>query len=143
METRKVLLISLLVIFILVVSLVVIFVLSGREKPSLITEQCAFACESGQKSSFCYIEREVIDNLRITCDELSKNSQYSIYNIALCPAISCEISAQETDQTCITGLGGTWESPVGEDVCPQSGDEIVRKLNSSDESPVAGQICCG
>ena len=145
MEKKKVLLISILVIIIFIVSLVVIFVSRGREKPSPITEQCAFACESGQRVSFCDIERQANKDLKATCDEFSKNPQYSIYNIALCPSISCVVSneqaAREADQTCVSGLGGKWENPVGE-ACPQSGEKIVRKLNSSDQASVAGQICC-
>ena len=141
MEHRKILLMSILVVFILIIGVFVIFVLGGREKPSPIAEQCAFACESRQKPSFCDIERVVNDEIRATCDELSTNSQYSGYNIVPCPGISCEPSAQEADQTCVTGLGGKWETRVG-DACPQSGEKIVRKIIASDESPVTGQICC-
>ena len=146
METKKVLLITIIVIFLIVLGLIA-YLYFGKEKPDPIATQCAFACESGQKTSFCLVERTLTSNLKATCDELSKNSQYSQYNVAPCSAISCVVSAQEAaraaDQTCITGLGGTWESPIGEGTCPQTGEELVNKLTPSDNPPIAGQICCG
>ena len=78
------------------------------------------------------------------CDELSKNSAYAQYNVETCPAISCaaQQGAGTADQTCVTGLGGTWEFPDAQGNCPQSGEEIVRKLIPSDNPPTPGQICC-
>jgi hypothetical protein len=140
MERKKILIISVIAIFlILVISL---FIILGKPKPDPVSVQCKFFCDTNQKAGFCSFEIQVNNNLRTNCNELSKNSQYTKYNVEPCSAISCAITAQEADQTCVTGLGGKWELPIGENTCPQSGDKIVRKINSSDESPVAGQICC-
>jgi hypothetical protein len=144
MVEKKVLIFSTIIVLILLAILV--FVILGREKPDPVATQCAFACESGQKTSFCLVERTITNNLKATCDELSKNSQYLSYKVQQCPSISCAVSAEEAahlaDQTCITGLGGKWEAPVN-DKCPQTGEELVIKLIPSDNPPIAGQICCG
>ena len=51
-----------------------------------LSEQCSFACESGQKYAFCDVKRKVTDELKLTCDALSKDSKY---NVKTCPTISC------------------------------------------------------
>jgi hypothetical protein len=53
---------------------------------SSLSEQCSFACESGQKVAFCNVERKVTDELKLTCNALSKDSKY---NVKPCPTISC------------------------------------------------------
>ena len=132
-----------IIIFVLIVILVgVILILDKEEKPNPIDVQCRFACESSQRTAFCFVERNVNDELTTTCDELSKNSLYTEYNVETCPAISCVVQQEEADQTCITGLGGTWESPDAEGKCLQSGIKIIRQVTPSDEPPVQGQICC-
>ena len=133
-----------IIIFVLIVISVAVILILKKEKiePNPIDVQCRFACESSQRISFCVVERKVTDELITTCDELSKNSLYTQYNVEICPTISCVIQQEEANQTCITGLGGTWESPDTEGKCPQGGEEIVRKLTSSDGPPVQGQICC-
>jgi len=132
-----------IIIFVLIVISVGIILILEKEKvePNPIGVQCRVACENAQRTAFCFVERKVNDELTTTCDELSKNSLYAQYNVETCPAISCVVQ-EEADQTCITGLGGTWESPDAQGNCPQSGIKIVRELTPSDESPIQGQICC-
>ncbi len=132
--------IVILVLIVVIVGIVLILDKEGEE-PNPIDVQCSFACESGQRTSFCVVERKVTDELITTCDELSKNSLYTEYNVETCPAISCVVQ-QEVDQTCVTGLGGTWESPDAEGKCPQSGIKIIRQVTSSDQPPIQEQICC-
>ena len=141
MENKKFLIISIIVVFLIILGLIAYLYL-GKPRPDPVSVQCKFFCDTNQKTGFCSFEIQVNNNLRTTCEELSKNSQYAKYNVQPCSAISCAITAQEADQTCVTGLGGKWELPVGLNACPQSGEKIVRKINSSDESSVAGQICC-
>ncbi len=140
MEAKKILLISVIVVFLVIVA-VFIFQIT-RSKPDPISVQCAFACDSGQKSSFCLVERTLKDKTNVTCSDLSSNPIYSSYNVLKCPSMPCTVSAKEADQTCVIGLGGKWVIPVG-GTCPQTGDKIVRKLTPSDQPPVNGQICCG
>ena len=132
--------IAILILIVVIVGIVLIFDKEGEE-PNPIDVQCKSACESGQRTSFCFVERKVTGDLLTTCDELSKNSEYAQYNVATCPAISCVVQ-QETDQTCVTGLGGTWEIADVSGGCIQSGIKIIRKLVSSDSPPIQGQICC-
>ena len=140
---KRGLLIALIVLGLLVVLVAVILILEKEKvEPNPIDVQCRFACENAQRTAFCFVERKVNDELTTTCDELSKNSLYAEYNVETCPAISCVVQDEAIDQTCVTGLGGTWESPDAEGKCPQSGEEIVRKLTPSDESLIQGQICC-
>ena len=116
-------------------------------EPSPVSEQCQFACDSNQKTSFCDIERKVTESLTATCKELSQNSQYAQHNVQTCPSIDCnpqktpEQIAQESDQTCVTGLGASWESLDGGN-CPIGGDKQGIKLTPSDNPPSAGQACC-
>lgn len=139
-KKKKTLLVIAIVLVVLVVLVAVILILEKEEKPNPIDVQCSFACESGQKTSFCVVERKVTDELRTTCDELSKNSLYTEYNVETCPAISCVV--QETDQTCVTGLNSTWVTPTTDGMCPPQENKFVRKRVSSDEPPVPEQICC-
>jgi len=116
----------------------------SKPKPNPIDVQCKYACDNNQRTGFCFVERKVTDELTATCDELSKNPLYTKYNVGTCPAISCVVkkTQKETDQTCITGLGGKWEFPDEQGKCPQSGIKLVRQVTPSDNPPTSGQICC-
>lgn len=111
---------------------------------SPISAQCKFACDSAQKTSFCDVERKVTESITTTCKELATNSQYSSYNVQPCSTIDCNPipTAQELDQTCVTGLGGTWENPTSGGGCAPGGNKIRRQVTPSDNPPSAGQICC-
>jgi hypothetical protein len=52
------------------------------------------------------------------------------------------IIPEEGDQTCVSGLGGSWESPLSNGGCEQSGEKIRIKITPSDNPPIQGQICC-
>lgn len=118
----------------------------GDDKPIDILEQCVFACDTGQKTSFCDVSRKVDSSVTATCYQLATNSQYSKYNVQACPSIDCLAapegnSALAQDQTC-TGLEGTWETPTAEGACPVKQDKFSRIRSPTDSPPVAGQICC-
>ena len=146
MENKKFLIISVIAVFLIIMGLVVFLYLGrgnlGREKPDPISVQCAFLCETNQKDGFCDQRIRVSDQIRTTCDELSKNSQYVSYNVQKCNSISCVISAQEADQTCVTGLNATWITPTAEEVCPAQEGKFARKRTPSDQPPITNQICC-
>jgi len=129
-----------------IISVIYVFFVGGPEKPDSVSVQCAFACESGQGTAFCAVERTVNENLKATCYELATSSQYSQYNVATCPEISCETgsttSTQTDDKTCISGLNSEWVDPDENGNCPQREDMFAIKRDSSDEPPVEGQICC-
>ena len=134
------------IVIVLILVAIVVFVLIEKKEPEAnpIDVQCKFACDNNQRTAFCFVERKVTNKLTATCDELSTNPLYAEYNVEVCPAVSCK-AQQETgaeDQTCVTGLGGTWEFPDAEGNCPQTGIKIVRKLTPSDNPPIQGQICC-
>lgn len=140
---KRGLLIFLIVLIVLVVLVAVILILEKEKiEPNPIDVQCRFACENDQRTAFCFVERNVNDELTTTCDELSKNSLYAEYNVEVCPAISCIVQDEATDQTCVTGLGGTWEFPDAQGNCPQTGIKIIRQITPSDKPLVQGQICC-
>ena len=117
-------------------------ILLGEEKPNPISEQCAFFCDTNQKNGFCSFQVKASDSLTTTCDEFATNSAYSQYNVQTCPTISCTLIQEESDQTCISGLGGVWETPQQDGSCSQFGETIRRKLSPSDSPQVGGQICC-
>ncbi|MGA2130184.1 MAG: hypothetical protein ABSG05_01030 [Candidatus Pacearchaeota archaeon] len=143
MSAKKVIIIS--TIIIIIAAVIVFFVFLNKQKPDPVSAQCAFACQSGQKTAFCDVELTLNDKTLATCYNLSTNSQYSSYNVQACPSISCTLSAQQAahlaDQTCITGLGGAWQTPIN-GMCPQTKITAVIQLTPSDQSPIAGQICC-
>ena len=145
-KKKKTLLVIAIVLVVLVVSVAVILILDKEEKPNSIDVQCSFACESGQRTAFCSVERNVNDELTTTCDELSKNSIYAQYNVETCSAISCTTQSQgnsqlASDQTCF-GLEGTWEIPTSDGKCPIKEEFYARKRTALDNPPIAGQICC-
>jgi len=140
MEAKKFLIISIIVVFLIVLGLVAYLYL-GKEEPNPVSVQCASFCNTNQKAGFCSFEIQVNNNLRTTCYELLQNSQYAEYNVQPCLTFSCELTPEEADQTCVTGLGGKWETPVNNQ-CPQTGIMIVRKITPSDSSSIEGQICC-
>ena len=141
MEAKKVLLILIIVVFVIITGLIA-YVYIGKEKPDPVSVQCAAACESGQKTAFCLVEMTLKNDLTATCDELSKDSQYLSYNVQACPSISCTISAQEADKTCVTGLGSVWKTPNEGGICPSEEGKFARKRTASDSPPIEGQICC-
>jgi hypothetical protein len=134
----------LLILVLIVVVIVYVFLIQQRgPKPDPLNVQCAYLCETGQKNAFCNIEKKLNENLRASCDELSKNPAYSKYKVLPCNKFSCELTPEEKDQTCVTGLGGTWEFPDPETGrCKQFGDYVRRKMVPSDNPPIEGQICC-
>jgi len=89
---------KLLIISVIIISLIVgiilflpkiINIMQKGNQVSPLSEQCAFACESGQKVAFCDVKRKVNNDLKLSCETLAKDSEYSRYNIKPCPAISC------------------------------------------------------
>ena len=143
MKAKIVIFISALVIFLAVIVFLSISFLQ-KPQPDSVSTQCAFACESGQRNAFCSVEM-TLSNGAATCEQLASQSQYSSYDVKPCPAISCTVSApgaaNAADQTCLTGLGGTWQTPISGS-CPQSGIKIIKQVNASDQPPITGQICC-
>lgn len=145
MDKRKFLW-GIIIILILVIVAVAFIILSPKKeeipKPDSIDIQCAFACNSHQKVAFCDVERALSDGAKATCKELSTNLQYSTYNVAACPTISCVLTAEELDKTCVTGLNSVWVTPGAGDTCPVQEGKFSRKRTPSDNPPVEGQICC-
>ena len=134
---------------VVLVGIIIAVLFLGGEKPSPISEQCAFACEGESVVGFCSVERTVTKDLRLTCETLATDSQYSKYNVQSCSAISCSTYIEEQEeesspegQTCAM-IGGVWETPDASGNCVQDGELIKRKLIPSDNPPEAGQICCG
>ncbi len=87
----------------------------NKPKPDPVSIQCQNACEGNSVYGFCSMERKVDDDLKATCKTLAETSQYAKYNVESCPEISCE--PQDIDQTCVEGLGGTWEFPLADGGC--------------------------
>ena len=105
------------------------------------SEQCALFCNTNQRDAFCSFNVIVNDNLRTTCQDLATNSAYSQYNVQPCSTISCQLTAQELDKTCVTGLKSTWVTPTAGG-CPAQDGKFTRIRSSSDNPPIEGQICC-
>lgn len=107
-------------------------------RPDPVSEQCKFACDSGQKSAFCDVERNLNDGTKSTCNNLANQNKFGVES---CPSIDC--NAQEViDQTCVTGLGGEWINLSAEGTCPTQEGKFARKLASTDSPQAEGQICC-
>ena len=135
-----------LIIIIVIVAAILIYSFSKREKPSPLSEQCAYFCETNQSSAFCNFKVSVNDNLRLTCNELLTNSAYLAYGVQACPEIFCTTqiqgnSAQASDQTC-SGLDGTWKTPTASGTCPAQEGKFARKRTPTDNPQIVGQICC-
>ncbi len=107
---------------------------TGESEP--VSRQCAFACETEQKASFCDVQRTLPDGTSKTCEALASQN---LYNVESCSSISCN---EVLDQTCVSGLGGEWTTPEADGSCPAQEDKFVRKRTPSDSPPTAGQICC-
>ena len=145
MDNKK-LLWGIMVILILVIVVIAFLILLPKKEeivgPDPVNVQCAFACNSQQKVAFCDVERALSDESKATCKELSTNSAYSTYNVAKCPAISCTLTAEELDKTCVTGLNSVWVTPDAGNTCPAQEGKFVRERTPSDNPSIEGQICC-
>lgn len=139
MKNKKLVFLALSVLLILTMG-IIIWNLSTKSKTDSISVQCKFACETNSVYGFCSAERIVNDDLKATCKTLAENPQYAKYGVETCPTISCD--HQDLDQTCVSGLGGTWEFSLADGTCSQSGTEIRRQVTPSDNPPIEGQICC-
>lgn len=145
---KKNLIISIIVILVLIIASVLFVILNQEEsvdpvlgEPDPIGVQCAQFCETNQKAAFCDVGLMLDDGSRATCGELATNPEYVSYGVNSCAQIDCSVE-EVVDQTCISGLGGVWEEPQEGGICSQFGEKVRRELSSSDEPPVAGQICC-
>src|SRR3989344_4509358 len=74
-----------LVILAIAIIIVLLVFFTGRGKiggneADPVDVQCAFFCESGQEEAFCNFEIQVDENLRATCDDLTKtvNAKYGV-----------------------------------------------------------------
>ena len=124
-------------IFILLVGILFLLVSNKSPKADSLAIQCKFACDSGQKISFCDVERTLLDKTKTTCNDLAKQTKLGVET---CPEISC---VKETlDTSCVSGLGSVWKIPTSEGNCPAEENKLVRKRTSSDNSSINGQICC-
>ena len=138
-----------IILAIIIIGLVIWSISNAINKdsqPDPVAEQCAFFCETNQTSAFCSFRVSASDNLRVSCNELVTNSQYSQYGVQACPTISCESqvegnSALAEDQTC-AGLEGTWEQPTETGSCPAKDGFFSRERTAEDNPPIEGQICC-
>lgn len=110
--------------------------------PDTLAVQCEFICETNQTAGYCDTKRNLENGGTATCSELATDSQYSSYDVQPCPTISCETQTQQIDQTCVSGLEGTWTNPNSEGNCPVQGNNLSKKRTSLDSPPVSGQICC-
>ncbi len=141
--------ITIIIVLIVLVAAILVFNFALKKeelKPSPLSEQCAYFCETNQSNAFCTFKVTISDNLRLTCNELLTNSAYSSYNVQACPRISCISQPQgnsqvASDQTC-AGLDGTWETPTTSGTCPAKTGFFARIRTASDNPPTAGQICC-
>ncbi len=138
MNNKTLIFLAIGILLVLVIG-IIIWSSSTKPKPNPLSIQCQNACEINSFSGFCSMERKVND-VRATCKTLAEDSQYAEYSVEACSGISCE--PQDIDQTCVSGLGGTWESPTAEGRCSQSGPKVRRQITPSDEPPIGGQICC-
>lgn len=128
---------SLVVLAVIIIGIFLFVAKQKLSEPDLISEQCKFACDGNQKTSFCEVERKLPDKTKSTCDILSKQNKF---DVEPCSSISC---AEETlDTSCVSGLGSVWKTPDSEENCPQEENKFVRKRTPSDNPPIEGQICC-
>lgn len=107
---NKVLLISIIVGVIIIGTGIFFYfgssdIIGGEDKPSPVAEQCVFACDTEQKAAFCDVSRKADDSVTATCQQLATNSQYSKYNVQVCPSIDCSAppegnSVTAQDQGC-------------------------------------------
>ena len=138
--------ISIIIILVVLVAAILVynFVIKKEKiaEPDPIIFQCASACDSGQQVAFCNVERAFVGGGLATCNQLATNPQYAQYGVQTCPAISCTVTPQESDKTCVTGLNATWVNPTSDGSCPAQEGKFARKRTPSDSPPTAGQICC-
>ncbi|MEX0921130.1 MAG: hypothetical protein WDZ62_02605 [Candidatus Pacearchaeota archaeon] len=151
MDHHKKLILAISIIFALIIISVVYILISSddlgvediSEEPSPILEQCEFACNSGQKTSFCNVQRNVDENLRTTCYELATNPDYANYGVESCAEIICETQEEESDFTCEGGLNSEWVDSTSDGSCPEREGMFSRlRDEASDSPPEEGQVCC-
>jgi len=138
---NKSLVIAIGIVFTLAIVLGMVLFLDNSAKGESVSEQCANFCGTEQKAAFCDVSIKVTDTFRAKCNALATNPAYSKYNVEPCDSISCVLTEEESDNTCVSGLGGVWESPVGE-TCEPLGDAKRIVLSSTDSPPIEGQVCC-
>jgi ABC-type antimicrobial peptide transport system permease subunit len=89
-ENKK-LIIAIIIGIVLVITIGIIFFNLEKQKttPDSVSEQCKFACDSGQTNLFCLWDMKISDDLIATCKTLSENSNYIKYGVEPCPTIKC------------------------------------------------------
>ena len=118
-----------------------------RSNAEDIKEQCNVACISNSVAGYCDLPRNLIasdlpndlESKSGTCDFFSTSKEYLKYGINKCEKIKCH---EVIDQTCVTGIKGSWETPQADGSCAQKGEFLRRKVTPSDNPPEPGMICC-
>lgn len=110
-----------------------------------VARVCRELCESGQLRGFCLATIQDYPNgTRGTCYDFSTKYELSQFNVDRCNAVGSCIFV--TDYSCVTGLGGWWETPIRDEYgwlnCAKQEGINTRKVSSSDSPPISGQICC-
>ena len=116
-------------------------VMYDRDAIESLVETCNKWCNEERLSSWCDFELSASPTVSGTCNAFSRSTIYSWISVNKCPAIDCN-NRPVIDETCIVGLGGVWESPTTAGQCEQRGDSQRFLLVPTDNSPVAGQVCC-
>jgi len=140
----------LVVIVLFAIVFVILVNLKNKTNVEDIINQCEMSCVGKSVYGFCDVQRTLIDpdlpnnqeSVKASCDFFSTSGTYAKYGIEKCPEIQPCDAAKDTDQTCVTGLGGIWQTPDNQGNCPLQEGKTGKERTPSDNPIIAGQICC-
>ncbi|MBU2503737.1 MAG: hypothetical protein KJ879_01655, partial [Nanoarchaeota archaeon] len=146
MENKN-LVIAIGVVFVLVIIIGGYVLFNGEDKvpessstvSSLVTT-CDDWCANEQLSDWCDFELSA-DTGRGSCYGFANSPLYTQLGVKKCSAIDCNNRPVE-DNTCMEGLGGVWDTSNSNGECDPVNGITRFVVTSTDEPPVAGQVCC-
>ena len=108
-----------------------------------LVKTCDEWCDAESIGEWCDFELSIgQDGASGSCYGFANSPLYTEVGVKKCAAIDCN-NRPEVDQTCVSGLGGTWEIPNAEGKCDNIGARERFVLSPTDTPTVESQICCG
>lgn len=149
-DMAKKLIIAIVAVFVLIVIAAIYIFVSEKDvgDGELTPEEslaltCDEWCTAVSVNEWCDFELSIGQGgASGSCYGFANSPLYTHVGVQKCPAIDCN-NRPVVDQTCVAGLGGTWETPNAQGGCDSIGERERFVLTPTDSPPTTGQVCCG
>ncbi|MBU1252390.1 MAG: hypothetical protein KJ905_00475 [Nanoarchaeota archaeon] len=151
MENKN-LVVAIVAVFVLIIIVGAFFLFTREDEVSespiqsttvnSLVQTCDSWCNAVQINDWCDFELSAGENLaKGSCYGFANSPLYTQLGVKKCSTIDCN-NRPEVDNTCVSGLGGVWDTPNSEDQCSSINGIIRFVVAPTDEPQTPEQVCC-